>query len=139
MPLLLLIAGCGGSKPPTVPLPMQSGTAYRVMLKTFSDGAYADQPFHLLVVPRAGKAEPKTVLRAAQCQDVDVGQAPKTLFVFYRELSLTSFASFQYEQNEPRILLCDLRFPLCQSARRELLQERIGLVPICTYRSRRDQ
>lgn len=136
---LLLIAGCGASEPSTVTLPTQGAIPYRVILKTFRDGDYADQPFHLLLKAERGNAEPRTILRAAQCKEVNVGQTPDTLFVFYRELALTSFASFQYDDNEPRIMLCDLHSPLCQSAHQELIRQGVNLAPVCTYQSPAEQ
>lgn len=67
-------------------LPSEKGVPYRVLLQTFEDGAYADQPFRLLIQASGSKGKPKTVLRATQCKDVRVGQTVDALYVFYGRL-----------------------------------------------------
>lgn len=117
---LLLVAGCGGSEPPTATLPTERGVPYRVMLTTFHDGAYADQPFRLLLKADSSAGEPKNILQATQCKNVSVGQTADTLYVFYDDLAVSEFASFQYHANEPRVLLCDLHTSECRNIRQRL-------------------
>lgn len=131
----LLVAACGGSEPPLVALPTENGVPYRLMLRTFADGSYADQPFHLLVKADGSSGEPKTVLRAAQCKNVSVGQSADRLYVFYGELALNGFASFQYQANEPRVVLCDLQSQECLSIRRQLIRAGTRLINVCSYRT----
>jgi hypothetical protein len=129
----LPIAACSVPEPSAVALPSENGVPYRVLLQTFDDGAYADQPFRLLI--QAAGGEPKTVLRAAQCKDVRVGQTADALYVFYGELMLNGFSSFQFAANEPRVILCDLRASACASTQRELIEAGAKLSEVCTYRT----
>ena len=130
---LLFVAGCGGSEPPTVTLMTEKGVPYRVMITTFHDGAYADQPFHLLLKADHSAGEPKNVLQAGQCKNVSVGQTTEILYVFYDELAVSAFASFQYQANEPRVLLCDLHTPECRRIRQRLVGSGTKLSNICSY------
>jgi len=132
---LLPLLACGRSEPPAVELAVQIGVPYRVLLKTFQDGAYADQPFHLLVQTRGGAFEPKTVLRAEQCKNVTLAQTSDTLYVFYDELALTSFTSFESETSEPTILLCDVQASTCADVQRQLTKAGTKLTNLCSYRT----
>jgi hypothetical protein len=134
--LALLIAGCGGPEPPMVPVPQESGVHYRVFIKTFQDGAYADQPFDLLVQADAN-AEPRTVLRAGQCKNVSVGQTAGVLYVFYDELTLNVFSSQSARADEPQIALCDVQVHECSDARKRLAGRGIKLSNVCTFRTDR--
>lgn len=107
---------------------------YRVLLKTFQDGAYADQPFHLMVsVPNA---DPKTVLKAQQCKNVSVAPTEGTLHVFYEELSLNFFGSSQYRSPQPRVRLCDLHFEECAIDQRRLARSGVTVTNVCSYRTK---
>ena len=132
---LSLLLGCGGLEPLPVALPNASGVPYRVMLKTFGNDPYADRPFDLLVEADGSLGEPKTVLRAEQCKNVSVAQTAERLYVFYDELMLNGFASFRYQANEPRVVLCDLQTQDCLSSRRQLVQAGAKLSNVCSYRT----
>ena len=129
---LLALAACGRSQPEPVALPQVSGVPYQVLLRTFHDGDYADQPFHLLVKTPADD-DPKTVLRAAQCKNVSVAQTADKVYVFYEELTLAGFTSIEFDSREPTVLLCDQHASECIDARQRL--ERVGakLSRVCTY------
>ena len=131
----LSLVSCGRSEPHPVALPTVPGVPYRVLVKTFRDGHYADQPFHLLVQIKGSEGQPKTILRAEQCKDVQIAQTPRTLYVFYDEMILNGFSSFQYEANEPRVLLCDLHTPECIASRLALSRQAANLSNVCKYQT----
>ena len=130
-----LVVACGSSEPQPVALPVSEGVDYQVSIKTFDDGVYADQPFHLLVRTKDGGNQSRTVLRAGQCKDVAVAQTQDILYVFYDELVLDSFSSFQYENDEPRIMLCDMHLPICVHIQTELTASGTQLSEVCTYQT----
>ena len=134
--VMLPLSACGPPQPAAIELPSASDVPYRVLLKTFHDGAYADQPFHLMVSVPGSTNEPKTVLRASQCRNVSVAPTDRTLHVFYEELTLSEFVSLQYRAPEPRVRLCDLHFEECAIAERQLAMAGAKLSNVCTYRTR---
>ena len=136
---LALLTACAPSGPEPVELPSATGVHYRVLLRTFQDGAYADQPFHLSIKIPGSRFDPKTVLRAQQCKNVSVAQTPDTLYIFYDDLSLNLFSSSQIHATDPRVLLCDLHIPLCVNAQRKLAQAGGALTNVCTYRTKHDE
>jgi hypothetical protein len=131
---ILATAACNRSEPVLTVLPKVAGVNYQVMVRTYQDGAYADQPFHLMVKADGSTDLPKIVFRSAQCQHVLVAQTPRTLYVFYKELVLNNFASSQDEVGEPRVLLCDLHTPECAAAQRELSKRGANFSHVCTYK-----
>jgi hypothetical protein len=76
-------------KPDPVLLTSNKDAAYRTWLRTYHDGAYADQPFELFVRSKSARTTSR-VLSAAQCKNVSVVQTPDTLYVFYDGLVLNS-------------------------------------------------
>lgn len=134
--VLLSLVACGGSEPDPIALPTAAGVPYRVLVTTFNDGAYADQPFHLLLESKGAAGDPKTVLRAEQCKNVHLAQTPHTLYVFYDELMLNGFSSFRYEAHEPRVLLCDVQTPECAATRLTLTSRGAKLSNVCTYKTK---
>lgn len=135
VPAALLLASCWASKPEPVALPHVNGNPYRVWLRTYQDGAYADQPFELFVRSKSSKIT-KRVLFAEQCKDVSVAQTRDTLYVFYDALALGGFNSFHYG-DEPRVRLCDLHFADCVKAERQLALAGTKVSNVCTYRTKR--
>jgi len=132
---LLCLASCGGSAPDAVALPGVKDAPYRVLVRTYQDGAYADQPFHILVKQVNGREEPKTVLWSEQCKNVSVAQEPDTVYVFYEELTLNGFTSFEFARWEPDVQLCDLHAPICRNAQRELARTGTRFSDVCSYRT----
>ncbi len=130
-----LVVACGSSEPQPETLPVSEGVDYQVSIKTFDDGAYADQPFHLLVRTKDRGSQSRTVLRAEQCKDVAVAHTQDILYIFYDELVLDAFSSFQYEKDEPRIMLCDMHLPICVHIQTELTASGTQLSEVCTYQT----
>lgn len=134
--LPLLLAGCGVSDPLYLSLPREKGIGYNVLLQTFHDGAYADQPFRLSVKSDSA-TEPHEILVADQCKNVSVAITPRAVYVFYDQLSLSSFSNFRSGSNEPVPLLCDLSFSHCRERRDALVRDGLRLSPVCTYQTNR--
>jgi hypothetical protein len=132
----LFLAACSPSQPSSVVLPSGGDVPYRVSLKTFKDGAYEDQPFHLMVTVPKAKTEPKTVLKASQCKNVSVAPTESTLHVFYEDLSLSFFSSLQYRSPQPRVRLCDLHFEECAIAQQRLAKSGVTVSNVCSYRTK---
>lgn len=129
---LLALAACDRSQPEPVALPQVRGAPYQVLLRTFHDGDYADQPFHLLVKTSAAE-DPKILLRAEQCKNVSVAQAADKVYVFYDELMLAGFTSIKFDSREPTVLLCDNHASECIDARQRLERGGAKLSRVCTY------
>ncbi len=136
---LALMTACAPSGPEPVELPSATGIQYRVLLQTFQDGAYADQPFHLSIKRSGSRFDPKTVLRAQQCKNVSVAQTRDTLYIFYDELSLNRFSSLNFEAADPNVLLCDLHTPLCVGVQRKLAQAGLAFTNVCSYRTNHEE
>ena len=131
----LCLASCSGSAPDAVELPGVKQASYRVLVRTYQDGAYADQPFHILVKQMNSGEEPKTVLRSEQCKNVSVAQDIDTVYVFYEELTLAGFTGIEFGRWEPVVQLCDLHAPICRNARRELARTGAKFSDVCSYRT----
>ena len=132
--LFSLVSGCDNNRYPSVELAAEENTPYRLILRTFKDGEYADQPFWLSARPSGGTGIVDLILRSEQCKNVDVFQEPRDLTIFYDELELREFSGSTSYSFVPRPLLCDNRNPVCQALRREKIKRGVSAVPICTYR-----
>ena len=130
-----LLAGCNSSKPSPLPLAGTDGAPYRVWLRTYQDGEYADQPFELLVRAKSGKIT-ATILRAQQCENVSVAQTIDTIYVFYSHLLLTEFSSSQFSHDQPHVRLCNLHFADCANAQRHFARSKASLSNVCTNRTK---
>ena len=126
-----LLSGCGARDVPARPLPGAADAPYTLSLKTYEDG-HADQPFKLLISTPDEPA--RQVLFAEQCRNVVVAQTPRLLWVFYDELALKEFRSFNYGQR-PRPVLCDLAASHCRQTRDALARSGVRLQHLCTFRS----
>jgi len=115
---LLSLASCGGHEPPWKKLRTSSGQSYEVSVKTFKDGAYADQPFHLRIVSKRSPEDELKVLAAQQCKNVKVLQRPDYLYVFYEELGVNDFSTDQVVGSMPRPFLCPLQHEFCRNVLR---------------------
>lgn len=129
----LSLAGCGGSGPPWKKLPSSSDQPYEVSIRTFKDGAYADQPFHVRVVSKGTKVSEITLMRASQCKNVKILQRPDFLFIFYDELGLNSFLSSQFNASMPRPFLCPLQHEFCRNTLKAAVNGREAVSAICTH------
>lgn len=132
------LAACGAPEPEPVELPHADGVPYRVFLQTLQDGAYADQPFRLLVNTEEDDFPAKAVLIAEQCQNVSVALTASTIYVFYDHLVLTGFGGYRVSSNDPAIFLCDRHAVECESYLQRLASADVELRNVCTHRTRRD-
>ena len=130
-----LVVACGSSEPQPMALPVSEGVDYQVSIKTFDDGVYADQPFYLFVRTKDRGNQSRTVLRVEQCKDVAVAQTQDILYVFYHEIVLDAFSSFQYEKDQPRIMLCDMHLPICVHIQTELTARGTQFSEVRTYQT----
>jgi hypothetical protein len=129
----LLPAGCGRDGPAWKQLPASPDQAYEVSVRTFKDGAYADQPFHLRIRSRRPPGHEIRVLAASQCENVKILQTPDYLYVFYDELALGGFSSSQFAESMPRPFLCDLRHAFCNARLDAALGAKETVSDVCTY------
>ena len=130
-----LLAACA-SKPDPLLLAANDDVPYRAWLRTYHDGAYADQPFELFVRSKSANRATR-VLSAEQCKNVSVVQTPDTLHVFYDALSLNAFNGTEPSYaDQPRVRLCPRHSIDCASAQRDF--ERAGRRPVnvCTYQTK---
>ena len=131
----MALAACT-SKPEPVPLPSKGDIPYRTWLRTYHDGAYADQPFELFVRSKTAKLTSR-VLSADQCKDVSVVQAPSTLHVFYDALLITSFnGTERFYADHPLVRLCPRQSRDCANLERHFARSGRPPVNVCTYQTR---
>ena len=140
MKLLLVIItaaflGACSSKPDPVLLASNKDTPYRTWLRTYHDGAYADQPFELFVRSKSARTTVR-VLSAEQCKNVSVVQTPDALYVFYEGLVLNAVdASEPSYADQPRVRLCPLQFADCAAAKRSFADAGRKPLNVCTYQT----
>lgn len=138
LPLVMITAtllGACSSKPDPVLLGPNKDAPYRTWLRTYHDGAYADQPFELFVRSRSAR-KTASVLSAEQCKNVSVVQTPDTLYVFYESLVLKSLdASEPPYSDQPRLKLCPLQFADCVAAKRRFADTGRKPMKVCTYQT----
>ena len=130
---LLPVAACDRGGPPWKHLPSSAEQAYEIDLRTFKDGAYADQPFHLRIKSRRSPGVENRVMAASQCENVRILQGPDFLYIFYHELALSEFSSSKFYKSMPRPFLCDLRHPFCADRLKQALSAKERVLDICTY------
>ena len=124
---------CGREEPEWKALPDEKDTAYHVFIKTYKDGAYADQPFAIKVASRTKPEKESEPISAEQCKNVRLIQSKGTLYLFYDELILHGFSSMRYHPSLPRPFLCDMQQPVCAEAFQKLVAENRTVSSVCTY------
>jgi hypothetical protein len=130
---LMVFVGCGRREGPWSELPSSAGLPYTVSIRTHRDGQYADQPFELRIVSKLLPGRVSQVIFAEQCKSVSVAQTSGNLYIFYDEIALRGFSSFQYADSLPRPFLCDMHQEFCRDTL-QLITESKGLVSqACSY------
>ncbi len=132
--LVAMLSSCD-RRPPTPPkeLPALLDSDYTVGLKTYKDGAYADQPFDLSVKAKNSDDSANIVLSADQCKNVKVVQDEEALYIFYERLGLSHFSNYSSNDNIPPPLLCDLEFEHCRQKLTSMQQEKRIISDVCSY------
>lgn len=127
---IALFASCGRNEPPWNKLPSAGDQPYEVRIRTYRDGDYADQPFHLRVISRGSRQSEIRVMAARQCKNVNILQENGFLYLFYEELSLGGFSSSQYNVAMPRPFLCPLQHEFCRVSLRQFPNFPITVSPL---------
>lgn len=131
--LVLLLASCERNEPPWKKLPSSSSQSYEVSIRTFKDGEYADQPFHVRVISKDPRASEIGVMKAQQCKNVNILQGQDFLYFFYEELSLSGFSSSKFSAAMPRPFLCPLQHEFCRNMLKGAISEREMVASACSY------
>ena len=139
LPVMIATAllGACSSKPDPVLLVPAADAPYRMWLRTYDDGDYADQPFELFVRSKSAKVTTK-ILFAAQCKNVSVVQTPGTIYVLYDALALGSFNGTDAAYpDHPLVRLCPLHSADCANAEQQFALAGRKPSNVCTYRTSR--
>jgi hypothetical protein len=119
-------------KPPWQAVELPAGLTYQVNLRTYKDGAYADQPFELEIVSDAGSSR-RRLLTASQCKNVRIAPTPRAIYIFYDHIVLSHFAAPGADLSRPRPILCDMRDEGCSNRLRALASQKVPFTPVCTF------
>lgn len=132
--LSLLLFSCQRKGPEWVALPSSEDLLYQVLVRTYTDGAYADQPFSVRVVSKINSKRDSVPITAAQCRNVKIAQTKDIVYIFYDELVLDGFSSMQYGYSLPRPILCDMRQEYCQDMLKSIVSSNEILSNVCTFK-----
>ena len=127
------VVGCGQHDAEWKALPDEQDTAYHVFVKTYKDGAYADQPFSIKITSKTEPEKESEPISAEQCKNVRLIQSKNTIYVFYDELILHGFSSMRYDRSLPRPFLCDMQQPVCRELLKVLAADNRTVSSVCTY------
>lgn len=127
------LVACGGNKPAWTLLPSADGSPYQVSIRTYNDGAYADQPFEVKAESKNFPEHSESILSAEQCKNVQIAQTKESLYIFYEEIVLNSFSSIRNYESLPRPFLCDMRNAFCKNTLREIVEAKGVVSKACTY------
>lgn len=132
--IVCCVASCDSNEPSWVKLPTNEEIPYHIFLMTYEDGNYADQPFSIKATPKDESSELESQpISAEQCKNVKLAQTPDRIVLFYDELVLKEFSSFQYSENLPRPFLCDLQVENCMEMLNSLMAANQLVSDICTH------
>lgn len=119
-------------KPPWRSVPSPAGLSYKVQLRTYEDGHYADQPFDLQVLTM-DRSSSRLLLTASQCKNVLVAPTDHALYVFYEDIVVSHFAASGSDVSRPRPILCDLRYRHCAERLKSFRSNNISTTQVCTF------
>lgn len=129
-----LASGCDDQKGTRSDLPSGHSTAYKLSVITGEDPDSVAKPFKLEARPSHGGGLRYQILSAEQCKNVEIFQEKDTMTIFYDVLALDHFSGDENGEGVPRVLLCDNRYPICQSVRKDYVKRGVGGTSVCTLR-----
>lgn len=129
---VLSLTSCGRNEPAWTDLPAPSEVPFTVSLRTYG-GGHADRPFDLRVSSKTAAGMESTVVRSSQCKNVRVLPRRDYIYIFYDELGLSGYSSFQYDASLPRPFLCDLRNRFCSELLQAAVSAKERVSSACSY------
>jgi hypothetical protein len=128
---LLAALGCSRGELSRIDVQGSSKLAYKVKLEIINDG-YGDKPFKITVISKDLKMESQ-ILFAEQCADVKVVPDKEYIYIFYRDMALHHFSSFQYD-SLPTPMLCDIQHPICAGLLQTLITQGARPTDVCSQK-----
>ena len=133
--IIFLIASCWRNEPAWNDVPSPPDLMYKISIRTYG-GGYADKPFDIKISSKMPLRHESTVVQTDQCKNVKILARRDYVYIFYDELALNGFSSFQYHNSLPRPFLCDVRHQFCRSLLQVAEKNREPVYSVCTYSGR---